>query len=190
MNTQRRAPHFLRVTRAVAFVSGLGSCLVACGDTIQSSVADASDEDGGVLCGPCGSLPAPGTDAGEDAGFVGSGGVMTDPDATSPTDAFVGAVDGPAVPDGAQDLDGFAGARDAPIGPAEASDQDVSSPSDAGLLDVIRGGIGPPPEDASRPDVLLGIMIAPEAGKGDAGADASLDSGGPFDLPDLPAAVG
>ncbi len=186
MYTQRRAPHFLRVTRAVAFVSGLGSCFVGCGGTLQGA-ADAAGEDGAIGCGPCGSLPAPETDAGGDAGFVG-GGVMSD--ATSGTDVFTGSVEPPDAPDDAQDLDAFAGARDAPIGPAEASDQDVSAPSDAGLLDVIRGGIGPPPEDASRPDVLLGIMIAPEAGKSDTGADASLDSGGPFDLPDLPAAVG
>lgn len=42
METRLRAPHFVRVTQALAFVSGLGTCAVVLGTVIEGCAAEAT----------------------------------------------------------------------------------------------------------------------------------------------------
>jgi hypothetical protein len=62
-------------------------------------------------------------------------------------------------------------------GPADGmsfpADSQADSPTDAGKGDgsIMGVGIGPPPEDASRSDAFTGILVAPDAGAGEALAD-------------------
>ncbi len=180
MKTHPRAPHFLRVTQALAFVSGLGTCFVGCGGQTESGEAEdasSSQYDTGV---PLGVRAAP-----DAARFDCDGcvlGVSIAPDAAALNDAS-GVYDGPsasrdAAEDASQGYDGFfAGSR-----PAPSDAGDVDATADAMF---VGGGIGPAPEDASKKDAFLGILIAPEGGAGDARADV-IPVGGPLDPPDLP----
>jgi hypothetical protein len=76
-------------------------------------------------------------------------------------------------------------------GPADVTDSQADSPMDAGKGDgsMIGGGIGPPPEDASKVDVFVtGILVAPDAGADEALAEP-LPAGGPLDSAAFPAVL-
>jgi hypothetical protein len=172
MKTTARTPHFLRVTQALAFVSGfaaLGAPAVGCGgSTTSGSLVDPEIDAANDTSIPEGTRIAP-DDSGDEFMLPG---LRLAPDAESPPkDAgdldvvFSGSRDGPSV-DATGDLDVvFSGSRDGPS--VDATDDQPM---------VVGGGIGPPP-DASSADAINGILIAPEAGH---------EGGGPFDLPDLP----
>jgi hypothetical protein len=129
MKTALRAPHFLRVTQALAFVSGLGLPLVGCGgETPQGS------GEGGVHQGvPPGTQPAPECNGICDGGEVQTG-ISVAPDAgacmgvCALPDASSGASDAGEVPDV---LFGIGLAPDA---------------SDDGDARHVFSGIGVPPE--------------------------------------------
>jgi hypothetical protein len=153
MKITPRAPHFLRVTQALAFVSGvaaLGAPAAGCGGSTTS-----------------GSLIGPEIDATDDVPLEG---LRLAPDGSGDESAFTGSrpiSDAESPPEDAGDLDVvFSGSRDGPS--VDATDDQTM---------VVGGGIGPPPQDASRADAFPGILIAPDAGH---------EGGGPFDLPDLP----
>jgi len=171
MKTLPRAPHFLRVTQALAFVSGLGTCFVGCGGQVDGGAPGVS----GFLEGP------------EDASleYEGSGpdGIHIAPDAASFVTGISVAPDATAPNDAARGFDGYAGARDAPAGDTDNADV-TSVPDDAGSFDGVGGGgIGPPPDDASKRDVVTGILVAPDAGR-----DAMLEGSvvAPPNLPAIP----
>jgi hypothetical protein len=135
MKTLPRAPHYLRVTQALAFVSGFAGC----GGSTSS-----------------GSSVGPAIDATNDAPVPE--GTHLAPDASGDEFAFTGsriASDAESPPGDAADLDVFAGSRDGPS---------VTDATDDQVIMVVGGGIGPAPQDASRADVFNGIMIAPDAG--------------------------
>jgi hypothetical protein len=63
MSTARATPHFLRVTQALAFVSGLGIPITGCGGTIEVSGNDAS---GNCDAADCSEAALPGVAPGKD----------------------------------------------------------------------------------------------------------------------------
>jgi hypothetical protein len=141
MKTTPRAPHFLRVTQALAFVSGFAALAVSaagCGGSTAPGSAfapevDATDDDAPIPEG----LRLPPDGSGDEFVLTGSRPMS---DAEPP-------------PNDAGDLDVvFSGSRDGPS--VDATDDQTM---------VVGGGIGPPP-DASRADVFNGILIAPDAG--------------------------
>jgi hypothetical protein len=167
MKTKRRAPHFLRVTQALALASGVGTAFLGCGGQVTAG-GPPPDGDAASECDPClfpGTLPAP-EDAQVQDDFVG-GGVFVPPDAANPDDAEA-------------PYDGFSGARDAPD---DRVFEGIGLAPDAGAHEDANGGPDAA-DDAHTVDVVNGILIAPEGGVGD--ARTGFDGGGPFDLPDLP----
>jgi hypothetical protein len=128
METRPRAPHFLRVTQALAFVSGLGTCAVV---LLGMGVEGCGGEEG---CARVGSCFAPEGDAAQHEAAP-SVLVLDASDASHAAESSSGI--GPAAEDS-----GLADVR--------------SPPGDAGTPDVrIFNGVAPPPDldaaDAAPP---------------------------------------
>jgi hypothetical protein len=164
-NSARGVPHFLRVTQALAFVSGVGAPVAAmlvatadCGGTAFS---------GTLACDACGNDALASSD-----GFA--------PGVLAPVDGS--ALDVLASADGSRDApyDGIRfGVTPLPSDAAsDASLPGIVIPIDAAYDGRVMG-VMPLPGDAASEHSFPGILIPPDA--------ALLDGGGPLLPPELPA---
>ena len=115
MKTTPATPHFLRVTQALALVSGLGFGFVDCGGRIEGGEPDATAEGGLVVC--------PASEC--------SSGVVYAPDASEYEASSCGAESGPYFESGVPDTSvAETGAPD--VGVSEAGFPEASYGGEAG----------------------------------------------------------
>jgi hypothetical protein len=140
MADELRVPHFLRVTRALALVSGIGLPLAGCGGALTTS--SSNSDDSGASCSYCEDTGNSPWGGGDDGGMRCYG--ICEP----PT--WVGAYDG-----------GGSG-----VFPYDGGASGVA-PYDGGGADVDAGGMaydGGPSGVAIYDGGLLGIAIPPDGG--------------------------